>query len=459
MAGKVLIAEGVATNRILLKARLADACYRPLMAGNGDSCLDMALRERPDLILLDLELPGRPAVDVLGVLRADPRCAAVPVIALAAAGDGAGRRAALACGADEVLTKPVDETLLMARLRNLLRTRSTLSELAERGATMREIGLAEPAAPFELPGRIAVVCDRPEAALRLRKQLATGLRDEILPLSRAEALTEAVDADVFVIEAGQETPGGGLRLMSELRSRPATRHAAVMLLQPAPAVAAQMALAFDVGANDVQTSGIDGPELALRVTRLLAQKRQADRLRASVSDGLRLAVIDPLTGLYNRRYAEPRLARIAERAMRSGESFAVLVMDLDLFKQVNDRWGHAAGDAVLVEVARRLSDNLRGSDLVARTGGEEFLVVLPATSLPEAEATAERLRAAVNRTPIEVPGNPPIAVTVSIGLALAEGRRLMRPNAVEDIVHQADHALLAAKASGRNCIRHSRTAA
>lgn len=458
MAGKVLIAEGVATNRIVLKARLADACYRPLMAGTGEACLDIALRDLPDLILLDLALPGRPALEVLAALRADRRLADVPVIAIAASGDTATRLAALAGGADDVLAKPVDEPLLMARLRNLMRNRDALAEMAERGATMREIGLAEAAAPFDLPGRIALVCDRAETAMRWRKQLAAALRDDIVPLSRAEALTDNADADVFVIESDPDAAGGGLRLMSELRSRPATRHAAVMLLA-ADAAPEQVALAYDVGANDVQPSGIDGRELGLRVGRLLAQKRQADRLRASVNDGLRMAVIDPLTGLYNRRYAEPRLARIAERAIATGQTFAVLVMDLDLFKSVNDRWGHAAGDAVLVEVARRLCDNLRGSDLLARTGGEEFLVVLPDISRAEAQAAAERLRAAVNCRPVRLPGGQAVPVTVSIGMALADGGRLPRSLPVAEIVHQADHALLAAKAGGRDCVRFSLTAA
>ena len=198
--------------------------------------------------------------------------------------------------------------------------------------------------------------------------------------------------------------------------------------------------------------------MALRIQTQLARKRQSDRLRSSLADGLRLAMVDPLTGLHNRRYALPHLARMADRARQSGRQFAVLVIDLDRFKGVNDSFGHAAGDAVLVAVADRLRTNLRAVDMVARIGGEEFLVALPDTTLEAARATAERLRQTVGEQPIRVPGGVAVSVTMSIGLTLGGG--LDEASApVDALIARADKALLAAKAEGRNQVTVHRSAA
>lgn len=465
MVGKILIVDDVATNRIVLKVKLGAACYQALLAVNGQNGLKLAEEERPDLILLDLSLsdrtPGMSGLETLVALRASAHTAEIPVLALGLAEQPELSLAALRAGADDVMMKPLPDALLMARIRNLMRSRETLAELGERGATLREIGLAEAPAPFTVPGTVALVGDRPEVALRWRTQLGTRLPDRLVPLTRGEALAESgrgLVPDIFVIDAGLGGPAGGVRLMSELRSRPATRHAAILLLQAAPS-AQEQAMAYDMGANDVQPADGDPQELALRLSRLMARKREADRLRNSVQDGLRLAVIDPLTGLYNRRYALPRLSTIAARAQAGGASFAVMVIDLDLFKSVNDRWGHAAGDAVLVEIAHRLTDNLRGSDLVARLGGEEFLVALPDVSLTEARATAERLCRMVQGHPVRLPDGTQLRVTVSIGLTVGQAADMGHFDAVASLVDRADQALLAAKAGGRNQVIFSRSAA
>jgi two-component system cell cycle response regulator len=176
-----------------------------------------------------------------------------------------------------------------------------------------------------------------------------------------------------------------------------------------------------------------------------------------MQDGLRLAMLDPLTGLYNRRFAAPQLAAVADRARAEGTPFAVMVMDLDRFKQVNDLYGHAAGDQVLVEVAHRLRANLREDDVLARIGGEEFLAILPGSGMTNARRVAERLCQVMDDAPIRLHSGEELHVTVSIGVAVASGAG-KADMVVEGLVEQADLALLESKGAGRNQVTYRMSA-
>jgi two-component system cell cycle response regulator len=151
---------------------------------------------------------------------------------------------------------------------------------------------------------------------------------------------------------------------------------------------------------------------------------------------------------------------IAEAAQTSGAIFAVLVADIDQFKSVNDRFGHAVGDAVLVQVAERLRQNLRAGDLLARIGGEEFLIALPDIALAEARCIAERLCSMMSDAPFDIGQGRALPVTLSIGLAISEGGCApAHLDSVTEIVDRADRALMRSKAAGRNQVTIGRSAA
>jgi two-component system cell cycle response regulator len=468
----------------------------------------LAKAQAPALILLECNLPDMPGTEVLRHLRADPQTRRVPVVVLSARQGPAARIAAFQAGADDFLVKPIDDQTLLARIRNLMRADGALSGLSmgfdpHAGAADLDLsdlgfadlgrpdlgfadldlplrttglpspsmsGLAEAPAPFQppdstapLPGTIALVMQRPETALFLRRNLASKLASRVVSLTAeaalANALHEGTTPDLFVIEADLALQGGGLRLMSELRSRFATRDARFALYRAAPEDASA-AMAFDLGADDLIDADTAPQEIALRLLRLLSLKQQADRLRLSVADRLRLAMIDPLTGLHNRRYGLARMQAIAEAAQTSGAIFAVLVADIDQFKSVNDRFGHGVGDAVLVQVAERLRQNLRAGDLLARIGGEEFLIALPDIALAEARCLAERLCSMMSDAPFDIGQGRALPVTLSIGLAISEGGSApTHLETVTEIVDRADRALMRSKAAGRNQVTIGRSAA
>ncbi len=465
MAGRILIADAVATNRILLRTRLSQAHYRVEVAATGDEIIAAHRRASPeavpDLVIFDEALPDMAGVELCRRLKADHRARNVPVILMTSSDDAAAGIAALDAGADEFLSKPLDEVTLMARVRSLLRARETHDALDRRRHTVEDLGFAEPVAGFRPAARIAFVTRTHLRGTEWRASLRGLVRDQIEVISPDDALeagNEAAGFDLFAIEADLAHAGEGLRLLCDLRSRASTRHAAIVVVHRR-GDGDTAAMALDLGANDIVAGGFLPAELAIRLRTQIRRKQDADRLRASVEDGLRLAVIDPLTGLYNRRYALGQVARVAERAASSGRPYAVMIADIDHFKAVNDTWGHAAGDAVLIEVSKRLRDNLRDVDTVARIGGEEFLVVMPDTDAETASLAAERLRRVVGAAPIPHPaGGPDLAATVSIGVACGWPEEIaVEP--VQGLIDRADRALMASKSEGRNLVTLSQTAA
>ncbi len=174
--------------------------------------------------------------------------------------------------------------------------------------------------------------------------------------------------------------------------------------------------------------------------------RMSARLEEAEAALVRMATIDELTGISNRRHAFSRLKEELERSRRTGTSLCVVMVDIDWFKRVNDTFGHATGDHALAEVAGRIERSLRPYDLVGRTGGEEFLIIAPSADLEEGAALAQRLREAVATRPIQHEGHS-VDVSISLGVALA---RPAEPDALDRALARADRALYAAKAGGRN---------
>lgn len=449
MPGRILVVDDVATNRIVMKVRLSDAFYEVLQADCGQAALDMVRKERPELILLDMVMQDKSGLEVCRELKADPETAHIPVIMITAARQPRQKLRALQAGADDFLSKPLDEMMLLSRVRCLLRARAAEQELALREGTQRALGFNDPAAPFVQPGRIALIAAKREQALRWKTVLAKQVSGELVVMNRAQALAPMPDAevpDLFVVSADLDRRGAGLNMLTDLRSRRATRHAGVIMVVDETA-RETAAMALDLGANDLVTTPFDGEEMALRLMTQMQRKAQADRLRTSLQDGLQMAVTDPLTGLFNRRYALPHLASLAEQAAQKNRPFCVLQLDVDRFKLVNDRHGHATGDAVLEQLARQLRAEMRAVDMVARIGGEEFLIAMPDTNHDQAAEIAERLRERIAETPILMPGGKgALSVSVSIGMAMWEDEQ----STVNDLLARSDAALYSAKSDGRN---------
>jgi len=461
MPGRILIADDMATSRIILKARLATAAYDIVQCASGAETLAMACGTPPDLVVLGDSLRDLDPFTLCTRLRELPGVGNVPVLLISARADRAMRIAALEAGIDTVLDRMPENDSLRAWVRNLMRRRAAEQELSRDKTAATHLGFAEGLqAPFAGPGQVALIAPTIAAGQLWRKRLAPLIRDRIDVLNPQNALTELngkahPDAIVVADIAGHR--GSALGLLSDLRCRSETHRAAIILVQDRPDRDVGV-MALDLGVDDLVETGFEGPDMALRLRRELARKARTDTYRAALQNGLRLAAIDPLTGLYNRRYAISELSGIIAEAQTKPDNFAVMMLDLDRFKRINDSHGHAAGDAVLTEVARRMNGCLRRGDFLARIGGEEFLAVIRECKPAAARHAAERLRKVVSATPVELPGGDSIQVTLSIGLVIggATGAGLQD---ADRLIDQADQALYAAKADGRNQVMLHQTAA
>jgi two-component system cell cycle response regulator len=212
---------------------------------------------------------------------------------------------------------------------------------------------------------------------------------------------------------------------------------------------ARIAKALDLGVNDYILRSADSQEILARCRTQIRRRRYQDGLRATFERNVALALIDSLTGLYNRRYLTAHLAALMDRGLRTKKPLALLMVDVDHFKKVNDSYGHAVGDEVLMAVADRLSRHLRSFDTVARWGGEEFVVIMPEAETRVAMAVAERLRTKMSEQPVTVRHEVgKLNVTVSIGVAIA-GDDITTP---DDLLRAADSAMYEAKRQGRDRI-------
>lgn len=451
MSARVLIVEDTETIRLLIRTRLANAYYHVIEAANGEDAIRLASTESPDLVLLDVMLPGIDGFEVCRRLKESPATTHLPVVMVTALDNRADRVKGLEMGADDFLSKPFDELALLSRVASLTRMKMMVDELLLRGETSARASVASETEIVRaklFPSSNALVISTSEtAAEQMRTALTAEIGCKVETAGSAEEAIALVDRNVFDAVLVDHELGGAdpLRLGSRVRSRPEARQTATLLVVRGND-STLAAKALEIGFNDYISAPVDLVELIARMRLQLRRKRYADQLRENMRNSVVEAQTDPLTGVYNRRYADMHLEAMIERCQRRKSHLTVMMLDLDRFKRINDEHGHAAGDMVLSEFTRRLQCNIRSIDLVARVGGEEFMVVLPDTDPCKAAEIAERIRSATADPPFRIAETGETrGITVSIGFAI------LQPNeSVFELLKRADRALYASKHGGRN---------
>jgi two-component system, cell cycle response regulator len=449
MTGRVLVVDDILANVKLLEARLSAEYFDVLTAYSGPEALELMQVERIDVVLLDVMMPGLDGFEVCRRIKSSPRTMHVPVVMVTALDQTADKVQGLEAGADDFLTKPVDDIALITRVKNLARLKTLHDEMLLRMATGAEIGgLPDGGAGLprmEAAGTVLLVEDQPRVAERMRAVLAKTHEVDIEPSPQAALLRLTDKAYDVLIVSLNLADADGLRLCSQVRAIERTRHLPIIVVVP-PADEARLLRALDMGVNDYLARPVDRNELLARVRTQIKRKRHSDHLRGRLEETVELALTDALTGLNNRRYMETHLRALVEQARSDGRRLSLMFIDADNFKSVNDTYGHDAGDSVLRELAQRIRRHVRNIDLVARVGGEEFVIVMPETGMERALQVGERLRSAIASEPMRANSDTRLLVTASVGIATLDGP----DDCAEGLMKRADQALYGAKRGGRN---------
>ncbi len=449
MTARVLIVDDIPTNVRLLEARLSAEYYEVATASSGPEALSQCDAGDIDIVLLDVMMPGMDGFEVCRRLKASQKTQHIPVLMITALDQPSDRVKGLEVGADDFLTKPVDDVQLMARVKSLVRLKALTDELRARAMTGQEIAIEDAQRAMDSvsadAGRILLVESDPRHAERIKGYLERTNHIDVLS-NPADAVLAVSTGDyelaIVSMALGDFDP---LRVCSQMRTVEHSRTLPIILIAE-DADRPRVVRGLDLGVNDFIMRPIERNELTARVRTQIRRQRYAAELRQSVTNTLALAVTDELTGLYNRRYFDRHLSLMLDKAREQDRDMAVMLIDMDFFKSVNDTHGHDIGDAVLREFALRLRRNIRGVDLACRFGGEEFVVLMPDTDYRQAQGVAERVRMSVAERSFETGAGSSLTVTVSVGVALNEHDS----DTPETILKRADVALYRAKREGRN---------
>lgn len=453
MTAQILVVDDVPANIKLLEAKLTSEYYDVVTAKDGFEAIEKTKEVKPDLILLDVMMPGMDGFEACKKIKEDPDISHIPVVMVTALSEKSDRLKGLEAGADDFLTKPINDIALFARVKSLIRIKQLLDELRLRDKTSNEMGIdTGNAFNSDVAGsQVLLVDDDHVQGKQIVARLNETYKVEWVD-DPSQALNKASEREYdTILISTQLSDADGLRLASQMRSHEELRQVPILVFVDEDD-SRLMLKALEMGMNDYMTIPVDKNEMIARVRTQIRRKKYQEALKSHYQKSVSMAVTDALTGLYNRHYLNTHLGNMVKQALKNGKHLALMIMDMDHFKSVNDTYGHDVGDIVLKQLASIIMQASRSSELAARFGGEEFVILMPETDPQSAYNAANRIREIVENTPFKINDTgDTIPRTISIGVAslYPDG------DSAESLLKRADEALYEAKHGGRNMVKVS----
>lgn len=449
MTARVLVVDDLLPNVKLLEAKLRSEFYEVTTAQSGMGALNSIKEFPPDIILLDVMMPEMDGFETCRRIKGNPDTADIPVVMVTALSDVEDRVQGLNAGADDFLTKPINDLALFARIRSLVRLKSMTDELHLRDKTGVQFGISEEinAKINDTAGSKILIIDEDAAE---SGQISSKLKElnisvDIMPdPAQAVRMSEKEDYDLIMVST-QLTTDDGLHLCTHFRSQEQTRNTPLLIIIEDNNTDT-LVKGLDMGINDYLVTPIDSNEVVARARIQIRRKRYQDALKASHQQSLSMAITDGLTGLYNRQYFDMHMDIMIKNHNETRKPLSLMILDIDFFKKVNDTFGHISGDEILKQYSSIMLKSVRPTDFVARYGGEEFVIVMPDTTINQAAEVAERVRKTVENNTFRIPaGDGTHRCTISVGVSVA-----IPTDTPKILIERADKALYHVKNSGRN---------
>lgn len=445
MPGRILVADSTVNNRIALNAVLNSEYFEGICVDDAKSVSRAVLKHQPDIILMATHLGREDGYLIAKKIKLNAFSAHIPVILYTSAAQQVDWDKALVNLVDDVQIYPQNEANLISRLRLLYRQKVELDSLKTHANAADQFGFNDITVEFPsqrlVKSKVAIVNHRTNQS---DFNLDQSIGNSYALSSDCKPTNIHKNTDLIVLQSAEAQ----CRLVSDFQEDPRTKNIPILGLVDNSAQT-QLKRLYELGAQECIFSTAPTPQINTRIQSLIATNQHKSELRKLLNERVKEAYFDPLTGLYNRRHAQQYLSKCFQQSQKGQNNLVALMLDIDNFKAVNDTLGHIGGDAVLQQSAKRLSGNLRRVDMVARMGGEEFLVLLPNTTMKRGLEIAERLRRLIAEKPFKTNSEDRTQnITISIGIA----QRSTRHKFASDLINSADQALYKAKERGRNCV-------
>ena len=450
---RILIVDDDPKNVKLIAGYLHHEDYELLTAYSGEEALERARKDRPDLILLDIMMPGKDGFTVTRELKDDPETSSIPIIMVTALSSTKDKVKGLEAGAEEFLSKPVNREEIRTRIASVLKLKQYQSQLDIRKKTESSLRIEKVQVQSEIRRKglpkVLIVDDDPNE----QKLLLNYLKDENFDIlsenNGKDALKTALREEVDLIILDILLPKmDGFMVCRRIKQSKETKDIQVVLITCLDDMESRIK-GVELGADDFLVKPLESRELVARSRILIKKKEYIDQLHEHCERAISSAILDGLTGLYNNAYFKQFLEFEIKRCEREKHPLSLLMMDIDEFKTINDTVGHYRGDEVLRKVGETIKSSIREIDLAARYGGDEFAIVFPYTHIDVALLAAERIQEKLNSDKITVEGiENPLTISTSIGLSTYPGSA----ESVVEMINVADAMLYRAKKNGKNRI-------
>ncbi|RYE06427.1 MAG: PleD family two-component system response regulator [Rickettsiaceae bacterium] len=455
MTANILVVDDLEPNIKLLEAKLLIGYYTVFTANSGTRAIEILKEQKIDVVLLDVMMPGMDGFEACRRIKTNPDTMHIPVIMVTALSDIEDKIKGLEAGADEFLTKPIDDTSLFARVKSLSRMKTIIDELKLRNKTNAALGASVIELEDNFTNSKTLLISDDVIQIKNLSKVISKISPQIKVMTKMSELNiiNSYTPDLAIISCQFEAEDP-LRISVMLKSREEFNHTIFMLLAEEENLP-MVIQGIELGMNDYCIYPVDENELIARLKTQLRRKQYHDNLRNELEESVNLSIKDGLTGLFNRRYFDTHIMQMIKRCCETNHPLCLMILDIDHFKKVNDLYGHQAGDEILIAFTNILKQDFRATDLISRYGGEEFAILLYDTSLDEAISVAQRVKCRVEDKEFTIQNlSISIKKTASVGISL-----YIKHESVNSFIKRADKALYEAKDQGRNKIVADKTTA